>query len=374
MGSGLSTEAEGRRAALEAAMAARERGPGEPPSLALVFASPHHIGRVADVLDAVREAVGPVPLIGCVGEAILGGPREVEGAPAVAAWLGWFPGSVETFRLEFDPGGGGFTGWPEGEGTHVVLADPFTFPADALLEELEERRPGTLVIGGMASGASGPGETRLFLGDRVLDSGAVGARLPGDLRVRTVVSQGCRPVGPAYTVTKARGNVLEELAGRPALARLRETVATLDERDRGLVMRGLHVGRVIDEYRPEFERGDFLIRGVIGADRETGAIAVGDHIGVGETVRFHVRDAESAHEDLRTLLSTLESDPAGALLFTCNGRGSRMFAVPDHDAALVSKELGMPPVAGFFCVGELGPVGSRNFLHGFTASLAVFYD
>jgi len=229
-------------------------------------------------------------------------------------------------------------------------------------------------IGGMASGAAGPGDTRLFLDHSVANSGAVVARLPGGVDVRALVSQGCRPIGPSYTVTKAEGNVIVELAGNPPLERLREVLAGADQRDRALIARGLHIGRVIDEYAADPGRGDYLIRAVIGADPRTGAIAVGDVVSVGETVRFHVRDADAADDELRHMLGTVEDRPSAALLFTCNGRGSRMFSVPDHDAALVWKELGEAPLAGFFCAGEVGPVGGRNFLHGFTASLALFYE
>ena len=219
----------------------------------------------------------------------------------------------------------------------------------------------------------GPGDTRLFLDDRVVDTGAVGARLPG-IRIRALVSQGCRPIGNVYTVTRAEENVIHELGGRPPLQRLQELVETLRPEDRELVGRGLHVGRVIDEYKAELERGDFLIRAVIGVDPQSGALAVGDGIEVGETIQFHVRDAATADEDLRTLLEREAEPPAGALLFTCNGRGSRLFSVPDHDASLVSKMLGGLPLAGFNCAGEIGPVGGKNFLHGFTASIALFVD
>jgi small ligand-binding sensory domain FIST len=205
----------------------------------------------------------------------------------------------------------------------------------------------------------------------VVDSGAVGVRVPGT-RIQPLVSQGCRPVGNPYTVTRAEGNVIHELGGVPPLQRLREMVTKLSPEDRALVGQGLHVGRVIDEYKAEPERGDFLVRGVIGVDQESGALAVGDRIEVGETIRFHVRDADTADEDLRDLLDREAKPAAGALLFTCNGRGSRLFSVPDHDASLVSEKLGGLPLAGFNCAGEIGPVGGKNFLHGFTASIALF--
>jgi small ligand-binding sensory domain FIST len=210
-----------------------------------------------------------------------------------------------------------------------------------------------------------------------LDSGAVGVALTGDVEVVTLVSQGCRPIGPVLTVTRSEDNVIFELGGRPPVQRIQELYASLPEHDRELMTEGLLVGRVIDEYKTEFERGDFLVRGIIGADPESGAMAVGDAVAVGETIQFHVRDETSADEDLRSTLKAArdmvgDRAVAGGLLFTCNGRGSRMFSSPDHDAALRALELGNPPIAGFFCGGELGPVGTKNFLHGFTASMALF--
>ncbi len=380
VGAALSTVPGGRQAALEATLRAAEALRGERPALAVVFASPHHFGVAESVVDAVHEAVGPDRLLGCVAEAVVGEGREVEESPAVSVWLAAMREPPTTFHVSFQAmtGGGQFSGWPEGDepGSYLLLADPFTFPAEPFLGALRERSSGTVVMGGMASGGAGPGGTRLFRDREVHEIGAVGCRLP--VEVVPLVSQGCRPVGRPYTVTRAEGNVIFELAGAPAVDRIRETYASLARPDRELMQLGLHIGRVIDEYRHEFGQGDFLIRGVIGADRDNGAIAVGDRIEVGETVQFHVRDAASADEDLRTLLdrgvrALSGRRPTGALLFTCNGRGSRLFGEPDHDAALVAARLGVP-TAGFFAAGEIGPVGNRNFLHGFTASLAVFTE
>jgi small ligand-binding sensory domain FIST len=233
-------------------------------------------------------------------------------------------------------------------------------------------------MGGLASGGLRLGQSRLFLDGRVLPAGAVGAHLPR-AEVHPLVAQGCRPVGDPYTVTRAEANMILELGGRPPLARLRELAAALPGRDRELLARGVQVGLVIDEYRAEPRQGDFLIRSVAGADPDSGAIVVGEGVDVGQTVQFHVRDADSADEDLRRTLERESAAlggrrPAGALLFTCNGRGSRLFPGPDHDAGLVARMLGEIPLAGFSCAGELGPVGGQNYLHAFTASIALFPD
>jgi small ligand-binding sensory domain FIST len=386
-GGALVLTADPGEAAIRAVAQATEALGDASPSLAVLFASAHFLGAadalVAAISHAISTQTGPLPLIGCVGESVAGGAREVESEPAVSLWLGAGLGPVETFAMEYirTPSGGAYGGYlfpREPEGAHLLICDPYTFPADGLLTHLNEQVPGAVVIGGMASAALRPRQSRLFLDGRVLSAGAVGVHLP-NAEVRPLVAQGCRPIGDAYIITRADGTLIHELGGRPPLVRLREMAAALPSRDQELLAQGLQLGVVIDEYRAEPGQGDFLIRGVVGADPDSGAIAVGDQIQVGQTVQFHVRDAESADEDLRRALERESAAlggrrPAGALLFTCNGRGSRMFAEPDHDAGLIAATLGDIPLAGFFCAGELGPVGGQNFLHTFTASIALFPD
>src|SRR5215510_1445673 len=380
-GGALVLTADAREAASRAVGEARASLGDLPPSLAVLFASGHFFGAAQDLVTAVAAETGRLPLIGCVAEAVAGGAREVESGPAVALWLAAGLGPVETFGMEFvrTATGGAYGGYRFGlgpAGAHLMICDPFTFPVTGLLAHLNSRVPGAWVMGGLASGGLRLGQSRLFLDGRVLPAGAVGAHLPR-AEVHPLVAQGCRPVGDPYTITRAEANMIFELGGRPPLARLRELAAALPDRDRELLARGVQLGLVIDEYRSEPGQGDFLIRGLAGADPDSGAIAVGDEVEVGQTVQFHVRDADSADEDLRR---TLERESAalagrraaGALLFTCNGRGSRLFPEPDHDAGLMAKMLGEIPVAGFFCAGELGPVGGQNFLHTFTASIALF--
>lgn len=352
---------------------------GEEPDLAVLFVSAGHTGALEDMASAVRMLVRPRVLIGCTAGSVVGGDREVEDHTAVSLFAGRLP-TVVPVRLvaEQTPDGAAITGFParselpEDAAAVILLTDPFTFPADELLVGLREQVGVDLpVVGGLASAARGPGGNRLVLDGSVLTDGAVAVVL-GGVEVDTVVSQGCRPIGEPMVVTAGEGNLIHELAGRNALERVQETIASLAPDDLPLAQRGLHLGRVIDERQAEFARGDFLVRAVLGADRSTGAVAVGDDVAVGDTVQLQVRDATSADEDLRQLLAGRRAD--GALLFTCNGRGIRLFGVEDHDARLASDALGRAPIAGMSCAGEVGPVGGRSFLHGFTASLLLLED
>jgi small ligand-binding sensory domain FIST len=354
-----------------------------PPDLVVCFFSMDHADAAAGIALSLSERTGTSAIIGCTAEGVIGGRRELEGTPALAVWAASLPGvDVRPFALRVLPldDGFGIAGWPAfepGERASVLLlADPFTFPADSFLERLNEEQAGLPVIGGMVSGALEPGRHRLLHGTEVLEGGAVGAALVGPVEVRAVVSQGCRPVGSPFAVTSGEGNVVHELGGRPAVDRLRQMLAALDPRDHELLRGGgLQVGQVIDEHKASFDRGDFLVRGLLGADPETGSIAVADTVEVGQTMQFHVRDAAAAHEELELLLAPVPGwRPRGVLLFSCNGRGRRFFGEPDHDAARVAAATGEAPLAGFFAQGELGPVGGRNFLHTFTASMAVFCE
>jgi small ligand-binding sensory domain FIST len=244
-----------------------------------------------------------------------------------------------------------------------------------LLAAFDRAAPGAPLVGGMASASRTPGGNVLVRNDSVLVDGFVGMSLSGPLEVETVVSQGCRPIGRPFVVTRSHDNVIDQLGGKPALEMLRETVDALDESDRQKLGNGLFVGRAISEYRERFGRGDFLVRNVMGVDQESGALAVTDFVKTGQTVQFHVRDAGTATEDLTLLLdgqAGAGTPAAGGLLFSCNGRGTRMFDQPCHDVGVSRKAMPQTPVAGFFAAGELGPVGGKNFIHGHTASFALF--
>jgi small ligand-binding sensory domain FIST len=352
---------------------------GEPaPDVALLFATTAHTGALDDVVAAVTEVLRPGVLAGSTAASVAGRDREVEDEPGLSLFAARFdPGTPPAVPVRLQvvasPESEGWAVWGlpavESGSTLVLLPDPFTFPADRVLDALAEQAPGVTVVGGLASAANGPGGNRLILDGTLHTDGAVGVVLPPAVATTAVVSQGCRPIGEPMVVTRASGTLIEELASEPALTRLLRLIERLDPHERSLAARGLHLGRVVDERKEVFERGDFLIRNVLGGVREQGAIAVGDEVEVGSVVQFQVRDAESADEDLRALLAGRAA--AGALLFTCNGRGSHLFGRPDHDAELVSAVAG-GAVAGMACAGELGPIGGRPWLHGFTASVLLF--
>ena len=389
IGIGVSAERDPASGAARAAAEASRSLAGEPADLVLLFASGDHLLEPEPLLAAVRAELSPAALAGCGAGGVLGDGRELESGTAVAVWAASVDrGVARAWHLRSGPDDGSFTASTESEppsdgvpplptgATLVLLSDPYTFPTDALLDHLAVSAPGVPVLGGLSSGRTAGGSAALFIGDEVRGDGAVAVVLDG-IETLPCVSQGAAPMGPEMTITAAEGNVIHELAGRPALSAIEYAVAQLPVDERSLVAAGLLIGIVIDAGRPEYEQGDFLVRGVLGADPQTGSVAVGTQVSAGQIIRLHARDARSADDDLRRSLrlhATALGDqpPAGALVFSCNGRGRGMFGIPDHDASAVSRELSGAPAAGFFAAGEIGPVGGRSFLHGFTATVAVF--
>ena len=348
--------------------------------LALVFAGASHLGHGKAILDAVHRRLEPARLIGCGAGGVVAPGREVEEGPGAVVWGLSAPGArIETHRLSARRDGDEIEidGMPDrdlGPDAIIVLVDPYTFSAEALLARLNEERPAAPALGGLASAAAA-GSASLFCDGDVVDQGAVACTIEG-LEVVPCVSQGATPVGPEMTITACEGNSISELASTPAIDRLREAIAELEPSERELAAQGLLLGVVIDENQPSYDRGDFLVRPIVGADESAQTIVIGERVRVGQTVRMHVRDPASADEDLRDALGVRAAalgteGAAGVLLFTCNGRGRHMFALPNHDVDAVEDALGAP-AAGFFCAGEIGPVGGTNFLHGFTATMAVF--
>ncbi|MFL5820841.1 MAG: FIST N-terminal domain-containing protein [Solirubrobacteraceae bacterium] len=379
IGSGVSTQPDARVGAIEAAAAAGEGLAGVPAELAVVFASGTHLAAPEATLEGVKEALMPRHLIGCGAGGVLAAGQELEEGTAVVAWAAAFEdGEVTTFHASADADDGAIAGLPDltEASASILLPDPYSFPTDRALGELREQAPGVPVVGGISSARTLDGSSALFCGEEVVAGGAVGIRL-GGVDVVPCVSQGAAPFGPELTITSADGHLIHELAGTPALTKVRHVVATLPARERALVAQGLLVGIVIEGGKPEYSQGDFLVRGLLGADPDTGTIAVGASVEPGQVIQLHARDAESADRDLHEALGLQlhalgNREAAGALCFTCNGRGRDMFGVPHHDASALQSELGGAPAAGFFAAGEIGPVGGENFLHGFTATVAIF--
>ncbi len=327
-------------------------------------------------------------LICCTCAGIIGATREIEGRPSASLMLMRLPQVkivafalsqpvLETIKVKED--------WynflevyPNEKPSFLVFADPFAFDGTRFLAGLNQAYPGMPIVGGLASAASESGQNILMLDGEVMREGLVGVCLIGNLRVETVVSQGCRPIGETFIVTRAQRNIIYELAGHPFYKVLEEVLSKGTDYDRHLAHEAIFVGIAMNEYKDKFKRGDFLIRGVIGVEPQSGAGVVGDHMRVGQTVQFHLRDARTANEDLHELLKQYKikkqaTAAHGAFVFSCNGRGINLFKERDHDIRIIQHHLGPVPAAGFFCAGEIGPVGGINFLHGFTNSMALFY-
>lgn len=361
---------------------------GATPDLSFIFVSHHHRAAFHELAEQLQQRLNSKVLLGCAAESVAGGELEIENEPAMSLWSAVLPdANLLPFHLEFErtPDGVVSSGWPpefetpqEDVRAVFLLGEPFSTAIDPIIERLSTDLPGVPLIGGMASGGRGPGENALFLNGEHVGFGGVGVMVQGGPQIESVVSQGCRPIGQNFLVTKAEDNLVQELGGKPAMERLQEVFVDLPEHDQELVQQGPHLGIVMNEYQETFELGDFLISNVAGVDKESGAIAIGNRVRVGQTVRFHIRDAQTAHEELHALLTrsveSSETEPGAALLFSCNGRGTRLFPAANHDAGSIQKRLNTVPLTGFFAQGELGPVGGKNYVHGYTASIAVFRD
>ena len=360
-----------------------------PPDLAFLFFSSFFSENTSSLQALIREKISPHVLVGCMNNGVIGGVQEFESEPAIILWSARLPDvTVRPIRLEAQEQNGHLTlhGWPESidfgkKQPYVFLfADPFTSPIEEMFASIERDCPGSPVIGGIASGGTDSGENRLLLNQNTYDSGVVGVVLWGQLDVRTVVSQGCQPIGEPYVVTKAERNIIYELGGMSMLERLKITMQSIRANNPSQVgHQSLQVGIAMDEYRGVLGQGDFLIRDLMGADERSGGVSISDVVQEGQTLQFHVRDANAADQELTKLLaedqSTHVDQPAkGVLLFSCICRGERLFSHPHHDIQTVREQIGAIPIAGFFAGGEIGPVGGKNYLHGYTASVALFCD
>jgi len=357
--------------------------------LALLFVHPRLLDENPGWLESVRRGIGARHLVGCTGGGIIGGNRECEQEPAVSLLAANLPNvEIAPFHItqeELEESTGPAF-WhfqlevtPTTEPNFLMFLEPFSMQATELVAAFSEAYPDAPILGGLASGGRQAGECRLFLDDKILDTGAVGVALSGNLELRTVVSQGCRPIGQPFTITRADRNVIFELGGRPPLAVVKEMMEKLPASDQNLAKSAMCLGRVINEYQEDFGQGDFLVRNLIGHDPNSGAMAVGDVVRTGQTVQFQVRDALTAAEDLQAMLRREQRFSArppvcGAMLVSCLGRGAGMYGEPDHDIKALQEILGPMPVAGFFANGEIGPVSRKPFIHGFTSVIGLFAE
>jgi small ligand-binding sensory domain FIST len=352
--------------------------------LACVFVRAANPEDVAAALTAAQRTIGARHAIGCSStHGVIGGGHGIEDVSAVSVFVA--SGSdlyVRSFHLEVMPTNDSIAvvGMPEVEPSDqvaLVLADAYSFPVEGFVESSGTSLRGLPVAGGIAVGGQGSGSTRLLIDDRVVERGAVGLVLSGPVAVEALVSQGCRPVGNPMTVTRCEGNVVLELAGRPALQRLEDLLLSLDPDDQVIAATGLQIGVMHDEYLDTHEQGDYLVRNLVRIDVDRAAIVIADDVEVGQTISFQLRDPAAASDDLQRKLAewgtaNSASRAAGALIFSCNGRGEAFFSSSDHDAVTVRDQLGGAEVAGYFAAGEIGPVTGRNHLHAFSASLVVF--
>ena len=373
------------RAAEESVRAVRDQLDGLAPDLAVVFLSPHHREIHDALVDLFANPLGGGLLVGCSAGGVIGGGREVENRPGLSLTAAVLP-DVELTPLHLETEAlpspeadaeawESLVGVAAGKSPHfVLLPDPLTFDADRLLRGLDVAFPKSTKVGGLASGGAGAGQHTLILGNETFQSGLVGVAMSGNIAVDTIVAQGCRPIGEPMFVTRCMEHLLFELDGRPAREIVAELYAGLEKRDKDLMLTSLFLGLVMVDARSEYRQGDFLIRNILGADPDSGGLAVGAVLRKNQVVQFHLRDAQTSAEDLDQLLALHERRPAprGSLLFSCLGRGAHLYGRPDHDSSSFRRHLGEVPLGGFFCNGEIGPVKGTTFLHGYTSSFALF--
>ena len=361
---------------------------GQAPDLVVAFVSAHHATEYDSLPQLVRRHIDSGVLIGCSGGGVIGAGTEVEHRPGLALAVAHLPDvELTPFRIEdstLPDGDAAPNAWEalvrtqvNNEPNFLILADPFSVRADHLLMGLDYAFPKSVKIGGLASGANQSGDNALYISDQVYRSGVVGLAIHGDITVDIVVAQGCRPIGQPKHVTACHGNLLLGLDGETPFEVLREIFEGLSGRDRELAQHSLFLGVVMDELNDSPQLGDYLIRNIAGVDPQRGALAIGETLKEGQTVQFHLRDAETSAQDLNAMLTRyVERHPiyeeAGALLFSCLGRGSYLYGRPDHDTDMFREKVGPMPLTGFFCNGEIGPVGGSTFLHGYTSSFGIF--
>jgi small ligand-binding sensory domain FIST len=353
--------------------------------LAFLFLSSEHASGAERAVAEVRRALGDAHVLGCCASGVIGAGREYEQVPALSLLAGSLPGAVaQGFSLTAaalpDPDAPPHA-WHEGIGlspadrpSFVVVADPLTVDAERLVQGLDFAYPGSVTVGGLASGARRAGRQVLLHGDGVLREGAVGIALMGDVEVATAIAHGCRPVGPPLKITHCTGHLLERLDDRPVLEAMQTVLAGVADDEEASARATVLLGFEVDPFQPRDE-GPWLVRNLLGADPATGGVWVGEVLRPGRRVRFHLRDRETAHRSLEHVLDEARDaapgDPEAALLFACTGRGRGLYGEPDHDARVFGARYAGAPLAGFFCDGEIGPAGGSTCVHGYAAAFGL---
>ena len=357
------------------------------PDLAIAFASLPPSEFIDSAAQTLYDSIRPTVLIGCSASGVIGTEVEIENKPALSLICGWIPkvkiipfqlSDADLPDLEAPP-----STWhqlisisPEDKPSFVILSDPLTIHVDHFLSALDYAFPESTIIGGLVSGGQLPGENSLFLNHQIVRHGLVGIALSGDLVIDPIVAQGCRPIGTTLTVTDCHENILNSLNHRSPLQILEDLYPSLSKRDHSLLQTSLFIGVGMNSLHDTYVQGDFLIRNIMGLDAKTGSLSLGTHLRPGQTVQFHLRDAQTSREDLRIGLENYRAErptneAKGALLFSCLGRGSYLYGQSNHDIDLFQKHVGKMPVGGFFCNGEIGPVGGTTYLHGYTSCFGI---
>jgi small ligand-binding sensory domain FIST len=356
-------------------------------SLGLVFMSPRFFSRAKQLLEILRVHARVPLLVGCSSQSLIVGEHEVEQNAGLTLALFALPGAELTgvhFTQEQVEEANGPGYWrletgiePDHSNGWLVFIDPFHLDSETWLKTWNEAYAPLPVFGGLASGDFNEQATQVYLNGEVFEEGGVAISVGGQVRLFGVTSQGCTPIGETWTLTKVDQNIIHQIGNRPAYEVLAETFNQLSPEQQRTARGNLFIGLVVNEYLEDFHRGDFLIRNLLGADPCSGSIAVGALPRLGQTMQFQRRSAAAATEDMEALLTRAkkqlgETPIYGGCLCSCNGRGQSLFHRPNHDAQMVQQRLGPLGLAGFFCNGEIGPVGEKSFLHGYTASLALF--
>jgi small ligand-binding sensory domain FIST len=356
-------------------------------SLGLVFMAPKFFPYSKQVLEILQVHARIPLLVGCSSQGLIVGGQEVEENAGLTLGLYALPGA-DLKAIHFtqeqveEANGAGYwrleTGLePQQTNGWLAFINPFQLDSETWLKGWNEAYAPLPVLGGLASGEFNEQLTQVYLNGEVFEEGGVAVSVGGSVELVGVTSQGCTPIGDTWTLTKVERNIIHKIANRPAYEVLAETYNRLTPEEQKKTRGNLFLGLVVNEYLEEFHRGDFLIRNVLGADPNSGSIAVAALPRAGQTVQFQRRSAAAATEDMTELLTRAQkrldqTTIYGACLCSCNGRGRHLFGRPNHDAQLVQERLGPLGLAGFFCNGEIGPVGEKSFLHGWTASLALF--